>query len=466
MEAHRLPKWFLPALLFVLLCLPQVLAADESQTRESTPPAACDAQDVKLQIERIDQKLILFYIDLARYDNLFYGATTHRLLWKSWGYPIFRESGTATSLAGSITDMSQRARGLWQPGRISRPSLRRATFCSLTGNAISGGASALELAQNAFVTFQTRKKGYSPRAAITHVRSILNQTNSLLEKRDKLVAQIAAEKVKEIRSLESQVFREMQEQLEFGFRKWSCFSRELLWRENTFYVLDALQNFTNVSASICSLKAYKNPYLRRPSAILSLASSTTAALNPLIAQVVGKAINRHEKKELARDFPIEKPELPEEISVERIKALKLDVGQTEDIDLSKIAFLASRARRIDHSLESDIKRIDKMRSVAQQKAISGPIIGMASVSRSILENVAVFSYANRKVTSTRLLFAGRIPQEAGQTYAIANTVKSLLVSHIQNHQKRMKGEMPDQVIARRLKDLDELEELVRSNKAY
>jgi hypothetical protein len=428
----------------------------------STAAAAEEPREVKQELDQIDRKLMLKYIELGRYNILFFTAVSHHQWWRAWTYPISRESGTAISLAGTLTDLSQRARGLRDPGRISKSSTRRAATCSLIGNTLSGTASGFELAQNIWEVLLARRKGYSPAASVEHVREIIKATNDLLRRREELTSSIESEELRDIRGLETMVFEQIQEQLEFEFRKWSCFSREREWRENTFYSLDIFQNFTGTTSSVFSLRAYNNPHLRRPAVILTLVSNSVAAINPFVSQWVGRAVNVYQKKRLSSDFPIAKPEMPEEISIEKIKALKGETG--DDTDLSRVAFLAARAQRFDRNLNRDITSITRLRAIAQQKAVSGPLIGLTSVARSTLENVAVFAYGNQKVPATKLSFAGRIPQAAGQTYAISNTIATRFLAVLKNKRLKAKGELPAQVFARRLKEFDDLEAQVRAGK--
>lgn len=448
----------------LLLCSARSNAADPPPALQSqdTNEANNSVADTKTQINRIDRELLLEYINLARYNIQFYTAATHLQPWRSWTYPLLRESGTATSLAGTLIDLEQRARGLYKPGKISKNSLRKANICSLTGSIMSGSASGFELAQNTWVQLLARKHGYSPAVSVAHVREVVRKTDALLQKRAGLVATISSAKEKELRELESLMFNQIQVQILFEFRKWSCHSRDQAWRENSFYIVDALQNYTNASSSMLSLRANANPHLRAPSVICGLVSSSAATINPLLSELIGIGARLYQRYKLSADFPSVKPELPPQISAERIKALREESGQPAESDLSRVAMLEAKTERIDHALSRDTNAINKLRSVAQQKAISGPVIGMASLSRNILATVAQFEYRNAKIPSTRLLFVGRIPQAAGQTYAITNTAASGLLAVVKSKKLKERGELPAQIFARRMQELDLFEAQVRA----
>lgn len=456
---------FAPALGAVLLtsaaCPPESLAAGDADRNQEISGQYYSS---RTRIQEIDRELMLSYIQLARFNIHFYLGATHHQWWRFWTYPLTRESGTCCALAAAVVDLSQLSRGLNHPGKISRSSVRRSTACALTGTVLSGSASALELAQNSWVMFMARKNGYSPRDSLAYVREVCAKTDTLMKERDDLVSGIGSEKIKAVRELESNLFRQIEEQLLFEFRKWSCYSRELAFRENTFFALDAMQNYTAMTSAILALKGFRNPHCRGAVSITSLTAASIATLDPLIALLSGKAILMYQAHKLDAGFPHKKPAISPEISERTLEAFESDGEIAAKTDLSKVALLINRSERFDQTLDSESGAIHRLRAIAQQQAVSGPLIGLASVSRTILADVAQFSYKRAPVPATRLLFAGRIPQIAGQSYALANTVATKAAAVRKNNQLKKRGQLPSQVFAQRLKSLDELERVVRSGK--
>jgi hypothetical protein len=63
-----------------------------------------------------------------------------------------------------------------------------------------------------------------------------------------------------------------------------------------------------------------------------------------------------------------------------------------------------------------------------------------------------------------MLFAGRIPQAAGQVSAITITAATKIMSVKKDAELRKRGALPSQIFNARLKKLDALEAVVRSDK--
>jgi hypothetical protein len=183
-------------------------------------------------------------------------------------------------------------RGLDNPSRISRNALRNIVTTTLVGSAIGGSASGLELAQNTWVMLTARKHGYSPNASLAFVKEIVGTTNTLFEERERLANAEPIQSRRQVFALENAVLHRIRQQLLFEYQTWSCHSRGQAWRENTFYGIDALQNFTRMSAGIIALKGFSNPSLGGGAAITTLVANSAATLNPIVCGVVGRAMRK------------------------------------------------------------------------------------------------------------------------------------------------------------------------------
>ncbi|MBX9686651.1 MAG: hypothetical protein K2X27_08110 [Candidatus Obscuribacterales bacterium] len=464
------PIYISGVLLAFAFCAQALLAEPESQAPPADPivdsfpaqkanSASADAALGK-EMDRIDQEIMLKLIELARFNINFCREANHHQWWRAWLYPVAREAGTAASFAYTLTDLSQSARGLSRPGRISKISIRHALQSNLCGNLISGSASSFELAQNAWVMMAAKRQGYSPSSSVAFVRAIVSQTDKLLQRRDELASKIEDKKESDLHELEKSLLLQVRLQLLYQFRKWSCTSREVAWRENVFYALDAAQNFVGAASPILSLKGFHHPARKGPSAICSLVSNSMATLNPLVSELAGYSIRRYQKHKLAKDFPMVRPATEKETTVADVKDFA-NQKELEDWRLAKALLLASRSERMDKALDRDIASINRLRTVAQQKAVTGPLIGLATVARSTLATVAAYAYSSDKVISTRLAFSGRISQSCGQLYALIDTPATQVRGIIKSRKLEKKGEAPEQVFQDRMKRLDELEAQIK-----
>jgi hypothetical protein len=397
-----------------------------------------------------DKKLLLALVKLARFNIHLQLETNRHQKWRSLTYPLGRESGTALTFAATLMDLRQQAKGLDSPARISRNELKKAVTCGLIGNAVSGGSSALELAQNTWVMLRAKEKGYSPKSSVVFVKKIVADTDRLLEIRQQLSAYEPSDEKRRITDLETKLVRRIRQQLLFEFCNWSRHSRDQAWRENTFYTLDSMQNFTRMSAAIMAMRAFGHPELARPSVVCALVSNSLATLNPIVSSCAGIAIRKHQEHRLTEELLFERPSTPSPELDLLLKKLSLE--KHEDW-LQKVVALTTRTELLDTELNRETREIERYRQVAQQQTISGPLIGLTGVASSILAAVAIYGYRRDLDTANKLGFAGRLTHGTGQAYALLNTPYTISSGMIRNRKLRKRGELPIQVLEERLERL-------------
>jgi len=444
-------------LLIILACSNVYILPVKAQ--ESSPLKAADSST----LNAIDRQLMLKLIDLARFNIHFHETANRHQPWRDWTYPICREAGTSLSLSNSILGLRSRAPGLDDPKRISRSGVINGDICGTMGGAIGGTASTFELVQNAMVHLHARSLGYSSHTSVVHVLQEVREIDQLRQRRAAMVEKLTKPNERRVRVLEAVLFHEIEEQLLFEFRKWNCNSRELNWRENVFYMMDAGQNFTGMTSAILGIESNYQPRFRGPAALTALISASGQTLSPIIAGASGIFIDKYQRRKLAKHFPLKKPELPADVSMESINSLRSGKESGEDIDLSHAAVLTSNALKLDQALHGEIRAIHNLRTIAQQQAITGPLIGLTNVARGILVTVADYGYPRNALLDNRLKFAGRISQAVGQSASILVTAGTKFLSVKKDTELRRQQSLPSQRFARRLKDLDDLEVMVRSD---
>lgn len=415
-------------------------------------------------IVAIDKALYLELIKLSRFNIQFHLQANAHQKWRSFTYPLGRESGTAVSCSGTIIDLNQQARNLNHPRGISRSAIKSGIACNITGSAISGCSSGLELAQNSWVMWQARKQGFSPKDSVEFVKTFVKNTDVLLEKRERFTALETSIPIRRVRELETALLRRIRQQLLFEFRAWSCHSRDQAWRENTFYAIDSAQNFLRMTASILARKALEEPDLAGGSIVCALISNSAATINPLFRNLVGHTVRKYQKGKLAKEFPIERPLVPEGMSNDEFKELQeqYSVDKQHEELLTTALLLHDRSERIDVHLDRETNEIARYRQVAQQQSVSGPIIGLTGVTGSVLSAVAFFGYRDDPGKAIKIGFPGRITNLSGQAYALVNTPYTVFSGMRRNRRLREKGELPEQILNQRLKNLDKFEAQVRS----
>ncbi len=448
-------------LVLCILLMLGCLAQNEAQAEDFSPKSDKPSSSLQERFTQVDRALFFELVKLAKFNVHFHMEANRHQKWRNFTYPLARESGTALTFSATIIDMVQLTKGLDNLARISRTELKKGVTCGITGNAVSGTASALELAQNTWVMLKARDKGYSPKRSLDFVKSIIANTDRLLETREHMAAEVVSSERRQVIDLETKLVRTMRQQLLFEFGTWSCHSRDQAWRENTFYTIDSLQNYTRMSAGILAMKTFDNPEIGRYAAVTALVANSAATLNPIIRNLAGIAIRKHQERRLKTLFPFERPDLPSnELIALQEKLLTEEHQKQHPVDheawLRNVMTLNQRSEKVDVLLDRETREIDRYRQIAQQQSISGPLIGLTGVTSSTLATVAVFGYPQDFDTVNKLGFAGRITQGTGQAYALINTPYTLIKGLNRNRQLRRRGELPYQILQERLNRLNKL----------
>ncbi len=440
--------------LSLLMAMPPCLA--EQPAAEAVPIS-------ERQLAYVNRAILLELIKLARFNIRFHQEANRHQKWRTYLYASGREAGTAVSFASSLIDLKERVRGLDDPSLISRNAQKNAVITSLIGNSISGSASSLELAQNTWMMFKARKLGYSPKASLAFVKQIVQTTDTLFAERAKIIqrSKTTLEARQEFYSLEEQLMRRIRQQLLFEFCNWSCHSRDLAWRENIFYSLDALQNYTRVSASIVALKGFSQPNLGGAVAISTVVANSTATINPLLASLVGLTLRKYQHRKLAHELQIERPANADFSLVDLAMNSKDLPEETESKLLQEVAVLGDQSERLDRALDRENGDIERYRRVAQQQTIAGPLIGLTSIPGAVLGTLAFYNYQDNRDATNKMLFAGRLSTLSGQTYALIQTPATIIAGAVKSRKLKKTGQHPAQLLDARLKNLAILEEKLR-----
>lgn len=428
------------------------------------------APSARHAVFELDRSILLECADLARFRLRFHAEANRSGFWRSWIYPLEQETGTALSFSNTLTDVSQRARGLQDPDKISRPSIRKGLTCAMTGQTITATSSSIELLHNGYVAWSAAQQGFSPKKSEVIVGNYVQKIDALLAERKALVA--ANPDVPEIDSLRLQgrLLRHIRNQLLYSFKDFSMHSREQAWSENTFYAIDATQALCQLSASFMSYRAPSAPSYVGAAAITNVVASSLVTVNPIIRTAVGRYVARRHRRHLDKVFPQEKPHTLAELKVNwsELAGLfptdpKLAFSNT-DTTIKEVAFLCMQSERGEQSLARSSAEINRLHRVADQQAISGPIIGMFGLARATSSTVAYFGYRDDRVTANRINFAGRISQVTGQTYSLIATPRAKIKSVLYQRKLAKEGRLPSQIYEQNMKRWDAIEKGVKAAK--
>ncbi len=283
------------------------LASDNALPSQTSLPNKNQAMKVSSEetenaILQIDRQLCAECIKLARFNIHFRLEVNHHSSQRDWRYPLGQEAGTAGVFANAIINLNERAKGLSNLKRISQSAQKNGLCAALVGYVIRGSSSAIELGENGLVQLKSAKKGFSPAESVTFVTVSLDEAEQLLLKREQLVNLLDSNRERKLFELHDRLFRQILQQLLSQFIKWSINSREVAWRENTFYALNTAQNFILCSSSILSLRGFSNPQTRSSSIITSLVGNSISTVTPPFRTMVGVCMRKYQRRHLRNVF--------------------------------------------------------------------------------------------------------------------------------------------------------------------
>lgn len=493
MSLTRPSKWISRGIALAVLSLSLSVTQPAIADTETTTKAA--EKFANPEIALIDRKIMLLCIELSRFNVGFHQSVNQKSFFQQWIYPLEREAGTALSFSNTIIDLAQRAKGLRDLELVSKAAQKTGTKCALTGQAITGSASAAALATNLLHSISARRKGYSPKQTAERVKLIASEIDELLSSRRRILLspldidrKLAAEYGDGGRLLEH-----LKNQLIFEYKTWSVQSRATEWSENSFYMLDSMQGFTQLASSCISLQAFRDSRLSGAAAITNLAANTVVTLNPIVRTFVSRFIEKKERIRLERMLPGHKPLAIDDVLAELGKDMRS--GSREFATTSEeqeLAFLIRRSGKLDDVLNKEVGEFVRLRRIADQQAVSGPLIGLTGVTRGILNTTAFYSTlseqssaavtpetsgdsssqsattensdSRNKIISNQLNFAGRIVQATGQAYSLILTPTTEVKHYLYQRKLKRENRSPSQLLNARLATLDALEQRVRTFK--
>lgn len=195
-----------------------------------------------------------------------------------------------------------------------------------------------------------------------------------------------------------------------------------------------------------------------------IASAFLAGLGPVTSSTFGNCIERYQKRRLSRELPVS-PFLSDEEAKRKFERLaQLLASDEAHAQNSQLASDLVRLREekigLDTLIYHEEKNIQRIRRVAGQMAKIVPIISIAGVTSGILSTVGYHGYRQQPLISNRLGVAGDATIIPAEAVALAATPAAAMRAYMYERSLKRKGEHPDQLLSKRLKDLKTLEAIV------
>ncbi|MBX9689220.1 MAG: hypothetical protein K2X27_21100 [Candidatus Obscuribacterales bacterium] len=421
--------------------------------------------DVEKQLRQYDRQIFLDLVKLAEFNARFQQEVNHYAGWRKYLYPIAQEAGYACFLGFNLTDLSQRGRGWNNPGRISPRSSKRSLSAATVGGALGATSSIFELALNGVESIKADRKGFSTQKSVAFVQNTVKQVDEMLERRHALMLEsnITSSRA-ELLELKEQLLKYERDRLVFEFKRWSAHSRAYNCYKNTFYIINATVNMSRFSAVQLGFKSFTQPRCTGATGPILLSAACLASVGPAASTLAGNWMQRHQEKSLAKKLPA-RTFLSDEEAKQKFdrltQLLEIDETNQKHVQLaSELIRLREEKLGLDRLIFHEEKTIVRFRRVAGQQVITAPLISSLGASSATIGTVGYFAYRQKPVVSNKLGIAGDTAVIAAEAVALVATPTAAIMGLKYENNLRKKGEHPDQLLEKRIKDLKTLEDLV------
>jgi hypothetical protein len=453
------------------------------------------------QLEEINRKILMQEIALEKHSIAFRHYHNIQGRWKGWRYFLTQESNNVLTGSGLAYQLAERVRifkhpyilstakvivtdkksglkttelrpvGLLQ--RAHRAKLEAGAYPQMVGQSLGMFGSALELGINTYHRRQSSKVGYECRSSIKQVKLYQDTINDLFRERDAIIAGggLAADDLA-VAKAEGTLLRATSTLSLQEYEDFHVNTRRYRSLQDTLYVFDISRNAVGVAGNIVNLVGYHegSSYLTGPAAVCVTISGALGAVMPLAARGYGKLAGESHRRLIRRTLGKCNPCTMADYDLDR-KNLQNLVAQKKDrgeqfSEKALALFGTYEGTAIERFEQEDLGQRDYRAGVraAQQNIIVGGISGTSKVALGVTGVIAGYGLQTANHRANDLLVPGTITYMSGAWLAAADNIRLRVVDEMNRHRLSKQGLMPGQVLAARLKMLDEMERTLQATK--
>ncbi len=436
-------------------------------------PSTSDPSVASNRIEELTKQAMLKIIELERFNLNYKANAAKQGRWKGWRYSLFNEIDGSLALTGGIISIHNRGSHLHSSNKVKTYIQEDANIFPMIGSIIGASAAAMEFGINEYHEYQAFRNGYSPGRARIKVASLRAEIDKILTDRESLVSvekTATTETGWEIDSLEGRVLKDLRDQALLEFQRYHIGARRLMAFQQSQYFFDFAKNVTNAIGcefAYLSLHRGRRVWNGRAGTLFDVSGAITMG-GPIVSRAIGKLAGEYHKQYIkesigeaeAKECAILERDQKELESYCRSNKVSMDVvGKVVD----RSASYGDQSKIFQDEIQSSSKQLDKAKLVATQNIGAGLYKGGSKLASGILFNACGYPqlYNSKTQTATRvtnhLLFSASVVGLPATAFAMADTLRIQVTGELNRKKLAAKGELPVQLIKKRLAQLDELE---------
>jgi hypothetical protein len=433
-----------------------------------------DHDHVRMRIDALAADALSHIIDFERSYLRYQIVASKEPRWRHLRYFLMQDGAAALFLASSAAGTAQSGMGIRNPNSVSSGAEQGTDVAGLVGSALEGASSGLELSSNALLAMKNKRLHRDPKSQLREAIERIKHIDSLLHLREQLVAQTAGTNSFSLYDEETRILRHFRNRSVFEFSTIYADVKSAQSSSNIYYSLDILGCAGYVASYILGIKGINQPGDNPPSYIVGIAADVIFIPAAPLYSYANAKLNQHWQKQFSQQLneKLIDPASALKEDLSQLKALANSIAAANDADRATLGMLsrvtayelwADQIEAYTQKRQIDVRRSER---VARQANYSGPPIGASFLAADIIGLNA--SYRVRR-DNAKALFAnslgGFIPTTAASagnfgltTYWYADDLR-----HHRNLKKQKA--LPEQLMAERLRTLDELDKIVGNAKS-
>lgn len=447
-----------------------VLSGGASVTPEEAPD----------RIDQLTKQILLKEIELERYNLHYTQEVAIQGRWKTWRYLGMQQINNSLGLTGGIIGTAYRGSRLGDPKAVKPCIQEEACYIPEVGAYIGAGAAVMEFGINGYHDIIARKHGFSPGDARAKVGGLKNEIDKLMAERDNLTriesTSGALSGEAELDRAEGKVLADVLDQSLQEFERFHVGARKTIAFQQMQYFFDFTKYVTNglgYEFAACSLHLHHRRY-NGNAGVLFITSGMLSVCGPVVSRFWAKGVGEMTRSNLERSIG--------HSYKAQVSTLEADLANLDK--LSKQTRIANRAERAivraghyeDHekTYTNEIRAAEKAKNAAvmtaSQNIFGGAFTGGLKIAQGVTFTVVGFNHNFRagadsltadRVTNTNL-FAGGVCALTASAYSLLDNTRIMLRGEINRHKLAAKGMLPGQLVASRLKQLDTVEQKLKT----
>lgn len=441
--------------------------ADDDDTEVSRATLIAQKEDFAGSYQRLTKDILLSGVELERFSLEYRQHTLKNPRFRRLRFFLTQQTGAAGLLAYEITGVKQFGQGRKRPLTLSKTALENGLNTAMITSIITASGSALELSTNLINGLKRTSAGYGSGAARRFVVEKLGRIDSLLAERKALVEANQDHPDYKRAVAEGEVFDEMRGSFVNEFSHFYADNRKTKVFQNSFFTLNAAYNTVGAIAAGIGAQSLTHPRYTGTSNILFIVTGGMAMITPSVAGATAWVLKKKAHKELedVALSPEEKQKSDLDAKLKALQELLPDAQGTLIPTLSatsRFGMYDQSRELFDKQMNSEVKTIRRLNKIALETNIMAPPIGGLLMTQGILGSLAYYDYPGRVRKQLDLNYKGAILGTIGSSLTLAGNLGWLLSSMAYEHHLRKNEQLPSQLIEKRLKHLDDIEQVIRT----